>query len=310
MSVSLDNLKIFCDVARKKSFSRAAQLNNVTQSAASQVVLQMEKRLNVLLIDRSKRPLALTSEGQIYYNGCREIVDRYSDLESQIHAFPKEENSTITVASIYSVSLYDMNQYTQKFEALFPGRKVRIDYMHPNEVYDSVLLDESDLGLISFPRSLRTLEVIPWRLETMVFVCSTIHRFANLAQIDPIQIEHENFVTFNSELDIRRHLDNYLRQQKVKVNIVMEFDNIEAIKRGVEVNAGVSILPEPTVRSEVEKGSLAKVFLTGDTWERSVGIIHRRKKILTPAMKSFVELLKKGEPEHSRECANELVSVK
>src|SRR5208283_4197584 len=135
------------------------------------------------------------------------------------------------------------------------------------------LSDESDLGLISFPRSLRTLEVIPWRLEPMVLVCSPSHRFATLTQMDPAQLEQENFVTFDPDLDIRRYLDNYFRQQKVKINIVMEFDNIEAIKRGVEINAGVSILPEPTVRTDVEKGFLTKIPVTGEPLERPLGII-------------------------------------
>src|SRR5207244_8714525 len=148
--MQFESLKLFCDVVRNKSFSLAAVENHVTQSAASQVVSQLEKRLGVLLINRG-RPLEPTSKGQLYYEGCKELVERYMELEASIRNAPPELPVTVQVAAIYSVGLGDMGQYVERFEAQYPYAKAQIDYLHPDEVNEKVLDGTADFGLISFP---------------------------------------------------------------------------------------------------------------------------------------------------------------
>jgi len=289
--MTVEGLKIFCDVVRQRSFSRGAALNAVSQSAASQTVLQLEKRLGIRLIDRSKRPLALTPEGRLYYEGCRDLVDRYFAVETRIKALHAKTAGHVIVASIYSVGIYDMHQYVRRFLERHPGGNVRMDYLHPAQVYERVLNEEADLGLVSFPRSSRELAIIPWRKEPMVLVCHPYHRFAALPHVEAERLDGEDFVAFDPDLAIRRHIDRYLRRCRVRPNVVMEFDNIEAIKRGVEAGAGVSILPRPTVLREVANRSLALADLLGLELVRPLSIIHRRGRPLTPAMSSFIELL-------------------
>lgn len=288
---SLDSLKIFCDVVRQKSFSRAASMNEVSQSAASQAVSQIEKHLGVRLIDRSKRPFTLTAEGQIYYEECRDLVDRYLSVEARIRARHNKTICRVNVAAIYSVVLYHMNQYVERFLKDYPRGHVRFQYLHPDDVYDSVLSEQADLGLLSFPKPRRELQVIPWRNEPMALVCSPTHRFARTRKVSVAKLHGEDFVAFESGLAIRRNIDGFLRRHKVEVNVVMAFDNIEFIKRGIETSAGVAILPEPTVSSEVRKGSLKVVRMRELELVRPLCIIHRRKRVLTPAMLDFVEVL-------------------
>ena len=288
--VSLESLKIFCDVVRQKSFSRGAALNGVSQSAASQTVSQIEKRLGVRLIDRSSRPLTLTREGEIYYEECRELVDRYMALEARISRGTLETESRLTVASIYSVLLY-MDQYVQRFLKRFPNPQIRFQYLHPDDVLESVVNEQADLGLLSFPKAIRGLMAIPWRDEPMVLVCSTKHPFARLTEVRVEQLDGADFVAFESGLAIRRHIDRFLRQQKVSVNVAMSFDNIEFIKRGIEASGGLSILPEPTVRKEVASRTLAIVSMPELDLVRTLSIIHRSKRTLTPAVSGFIQVL-------------------
>ena len=96
----LKSLKIFCDVVHRRSFSRAADENGVSQSNASQVVQQLEGRLGVRLLDRSKRPFVLTPEGERYYEGCRGIVRKYFDLEREIRSLHEAKAVPLRVASI------------------------------------------------------------------------------------------------------------------------------------------------------------------------------------------------------------------
>ncbi len=289
--MTFECMKIFCDVVRQRSFSRGASAAGITQSAASQAVLQIEKRLGVRLIDRSKRPLELTPEGRVYYEGCRDLVERYAALEARTKSFQADVAGRLIVASIYSVGLYDMQRYVHEFQARWPSGTIRLDYTHPDKVCERVLNDEADLGLISCPRAPREFIAVPWRDEPMVLVCHPGHPFVRQGRIHLSQLQGENFVAFDSDLAVRRHVDRYLRESKVHVHVVMEFDNIEAIKRGVEIGAGVSILPEPTVRREVETGALMVVPVDGLELVRPLCIIRRRGKVLTPVMTGFIEML-------------------
>jgi len=145
MSVHLKSLKIFCDVVRQRSFSRAADENGISQSGASQVIHQLETNLNVKLIDRSKRPFVLTPEGEVYYDGCRAVVDRYFALEDKVKTLHQEVVGRVRVASIYSVGLHHMNQYVRQFLTDHPKANVRLEYLHPNRVYEAVEGDLADI---------------------------------------------------------------------------------------------------------------------------------------------------------------------
>ncbi len=287
----LKSLKVFCDVVSRRSFSRAADENGISQSGASQVVHQLEERLDVKLIDRSKRPFVLTPEGQMYYDGCRKIVRRYFELEEEIHTLHEEVAGRVVVASIYSVGLHHMGRYLQQFLVAYPKANVRLEYLHPRRVYDAVERDEADLGLVSYPRSSRNLEVTAWRDEPMVLVCPPDHEFAQLDSVTLESLHGHSVVAFESSLNIRREIDRALQERHVEVKVVMEFDNIETVKRAVEIGAGVSILPEPTVLREVEEGSLVKVPLAGQELVRPLGVIHRRGRPLTSTARRFLDLL-------------------
>lgn len=293
MAVQLKSLKVFCDVVRQRSFSRAADENAISQSGASQVVHQLEESLGVKLIDRSKRPFVLTPEGEVYYDGCRGVVERYASLEEKVRTLHEEVEGRVRVASIYSAGLHQMSRCTQQFLARFPGANVRLEYLHPHRVYQAVEDDLADLGIISYPKSSRTLKAIAWREEPMVLVCAPTNPLASMATIELSALEGAKMVGFDGDLTIRRQIDRVLHAQQVEVRVVMEFDNIETIKRAIEIDAGVGLLPQPTVAREVAIGSLVAVPLETDELIRPLGIIHRRGKELSTTARRFIELLKR-----------------
>jgi DNA-binding transcriptional LysR family regulator len=290
--MQLESLKVFCDIARCRSFSQAARLNDLSQSAASQIVLQMEKHLRVRLIDRSTRPLQLTPLGQRYYEGCRQLVEGYFELEASIRGARADVEATVQVAAIYSVGLGDMGKYVERFTAEHPGARVHVDYLHPDRVYDKVLDGTADFGLVSFPRPTRKWEVLPWREEVMVVACAPSHRLAGQSAVRPQDLDGERFVAYDRNLVIRRRLDRFLREHGVAVAVACEFDSIENIKKAVEISAGVALLPEPTLRREVQSGTLVAVPLSGCALTRPLGIIHRRHHSLSTAARRFIDLLR------------------
>ncbi len=288
----LSYLKLFCDLARCRSFSEAAVLNHVSQSAASQVVLQLEKRLGVQLVDRSTRPLQLTTEGEVYYEGCRNLIDQYQAVEASIRKTKAQASATVQVAAIYSVGLRDMNQYINRFSARLPGSTVHIEYLHPDRVYERVMQGRADMGLVSYPRKSRELVALPWRQEPMVLACVPNHPLATLKSIRIFQLEGVKYIGFDRDLVIRRHVDRFLRQHGVSVDIILEFDNIENIKKAIEESGGVALLPEPMLTKEVKAGSLAGIPLADEIFFRPLGIIYRRTHSLTRAAQQFIALLR------------------
>ncbi|MCE9553560.1 MAG: LysR family transcriptional regulator [Planctomycetes bacterium] len=290
----LKSLKVFCDVVHRKSFSRAADENGISQSGASQVVHHLEEHLGVKLLDRSKRPFLLTSEGEVFYEGCRKIVDRYFALEDEVRTLHSEVAGRVRVASIYSVGLHLMDRYLQDFLTRYPKANVRLEYLHPHRVYEAIDSDQADIGLVSYPKSSRMLKAIPWRDEPMVLVCSPQHRFARLEQIGLEELAGEKMIGFDQGLTIRREIDRVLAQHNVEAQVVMEFDNIETIKRAIEINAGVGLLPAPTVLREVEVRTLAAIPLENNELVRPLAIIHRSGKKLSMTVRRFIELLQRA----------------
>ncbi len=289
--MNIDTIRIFCDVVQHQSFSRGATVNDVSQSAATQSVHRVERHFGVQLIDRSKRPFVLTPEGRTCYEGFREVLDLYDAVEARVRSLRQEIGGLVRVAAIYSIGLHEMARCMQDFMRKYPKTKVRLEYLRPNKVYDAVLNAEVDLGVVSYPATTPDLGVIPLRSEKMVMVCHPEHVLARQTAVTAEHLQGEDFIGFDRNLNIRKEIDRYLRQRSVHVQVVMEFDNIETIKQAIGIGAGVSILPEPTVREETKNELLSAVRLIAPELHRPIGIIHRERKVFAPTVGKFIELL-------------------
>ena len=297
--MQLESLRLYCDVVRLHSFSRAADENFVSQSAASQAIQQLEQHLGVTLIDRTKRPFVVTPEGAACYTACRTLLDGWEKSKVEIGAVKARVDGTVRVAAIYSVGLHDLSRHQQRFMALYPEARVELELLHPHKVVDAVVRDEADVGIMSYPPATRGLAVVPLRKEPMAVVCHPSHPLARRRVVSLDQLNGEAFVAFDRELTIRKAIDRALRQHNVRVDVRMEFDNIETIKQAIMIRTGISILPRHTVQMEAGVRTLAAVPLAISDLTRPVGIIHRRQKPLTPTADRFVQFLLKDAGETS-----------
>lgn len=295
--MNIETLRLFCDVVRYRSFSRGAGANNVSQSAATQSVHRMERHFGMRLIDRTKRPFITTPEGQACYEGFREVLEQFDAVESRVRLLRQEITGTVRVAAIYSVGLHDMSQCMKDFMLRFPKAKVRLEYLGPAKVYEAVENAEADMGIVSYPQASAEIQVIPLRSEDMVLVCAPNHPLAKATVGTAEMVAGQDFVAFHRDLIIRKKIDRHLQRHKTSVNVVMEFDNIETIKQAVEIGSGISLLPEPTVRYELESGRLAVIPLATRELRRPIGIIHRHRHVFTPTASKFIELLQEVQGE-------------
>ncbi len=288
----IENFKIFSDLVESQSFSRAAKLNGITQSAVSQQLRAMEKHFNVLIVDRSQKQFRLTREGGKLYDSAKELLHMYEKLTSELQEMKKVISGTIHISTIYSIGLHELPPYVKEFLQEFPSVNVRVEYRRSNLVYEDVLHNAVDLGLVAYPNKMRQLEVIPFHEDQLVVVCSPNHPLARQKSVDIEQLKNEKFIGFDQDIPTRKATDQVFKELKLDIEPVMEFDNIETVKRAVEIDAGIAIVPSTTVLQEVKQGLICSVAIRGKKLTRPLAIIHRKGRVLTPAMKKLIALLK------------------
>jgi len=289
----IETLKIFCDLADLQSFSKTAAKHLLSQSAISQQLAQLELAHKCQLIDRKKRPIELTKEGQLLYEAARDMLDRYEQLKSELNSLKSSATSRIDVAAIYSIGMHTLPNYVKKFMANYPDVNVHIEYLSAEKIYELVLIGDVDVGLVAVPKKDKRLEVYDFEDEPLVLVCSPKHPLANQSQVDIHQVQFERFIGFEKDVPTRIWIDNILHRYNIVVRPVMEFDNIETIKRAVEINSGISILPQTAIPQEAASGTIRQIAFSNENFVRPTGIIVRKDRILGQAGRYFIELLRK-----------------
>ena len=270
-------------------------MNGISQSAASQHVQELERALGVELLDRSTRPLVVTPAGRLYGEFCRDLLRRKEDFEAALQRMRQEVEGTLKVAAIYSVGLSEMVSLEEEFARRQPEARLEVQYLRPERIYEAVLAGEADLGLVSYPETRRDITVIPWRREEMVLAVAPEHPLANRRDpVPPRELQGADFITFDDDLPIRRHMDRFLKEHAIEVNLALHFDNIQMIKEAVMHRVGVSIMPARIMKDDVEQGRLRAVRIADATLFRPLGIIHRKKKRFHRVAQAFLDLLREG----------------
>ncbi len=292
--MDVEDFQLFRDIARTKSLSRGAELNGVSQSAASQRVHEIERKLGVTLLDRSTRPASITPAGRIYLDFCCEVLRREERLEADLDEFRARIEGSVRVACIYSVGLSDMSRLRHEFEARWPQASLSVEYLRPDKIYEAVIDETADIGIVSYPEPVRNVTAIPWRDEPMAVAMAPSHSLALRRALMPADLNGLEFVAFDPDLPIRRAIDRFLREQGVEVAVAMHFDNIQMIKEAVALGTGVSILPRRAMQAEIDRGRLAAVPVQPEI-TRPLALLQRRGRKFNQAVLGFLELLLKHE---------------
>ena len=251
----------------------------------------MERHFKTLLIDRSQKQFQLTREGQRVYDSAKEILHTYDKLLSELQEMKKVISGTIRISTIYSIGLHELPPYIKKFLHDFPSVNVRVEYRRSNLVYEDILHNSVDFGLVAFPVKHRQIDAIPFRNDHLVLIAHPKHPLAKRTEVEVKEMAGQKFIGFDPDIPTRKAVDQIFREHRLEIEPVMEFDNIETVKRAVEIDHGVAIVPQATVLQEIQQGTLAAVHFKGKDFTRPLAILHRKGRVLTPAMKKFIETL-------------------
>jgi DNA-binding transcriptional LysR family regulator len=289
------NLRLIRDVAQHRSVSKAARWNDLSQSAASQALGELERELGVTLFDRGTRPLTVTPAGKAYVEFCRDVLRRHDEMISLLDSIKKQLNATVRLAAIYSVGLSEMSSIEARFAQRFADAELQVQYLRPERVWQAVAEDEADLGLMSYAESSREVVALPWRDEEMVVAVPPDDPLAAYQSLSASALEGRLFVAFDEDLPIQQHIDRYMREHEVEVEITLRFDNIEMIKQAVAHGAGISIMPQRVMHEDMLQGRLIALPLEPAELFRPVRIVHRRRKVFNEVTIGLLELLKEEE---------------
>jgi DNA-binding transcriptional LysR family regulator len=290
--MQIESLKVFCDLAETESFTKAAHINSVTQSAVSQQISSLERHFKALLIERSKKKFRLTREGQVLYDYSKQVIQTYDALHSKLQEIKDVISGVIRVATIYSIGLHDLPPYVKKFMKTYPTVRVHVEYRRANKVYEDVLSNVVDVGLVAYPTRDPKVEVVLLRKDPMVLISHPQHPLAKARSVKLKDLAGQKFIGFEPDIPTRRAIDKIFKENGVSVEYVMEFDNIETVKRAVEIDAGVSIVPRSTIVQEVSKQTLVEMKLDNPDLLRPIAAIYKKTKVVSPALREFLNVLK------------------
>ena len=290
----VETFKVFCDLVETASFSEAARLNGITQSAVSQQVRGLEERYGVVFLERGRKNFAVTPEGEVFLQAARDIVDGYRGIESKLRQMRDVVAGPLTVATVFSIGFHELPPYLETFRARYPEVQLTVHYRRANQVYADVLESKADLGLVAYPQERKGIEIEPVWKDRLVLIAPPKHPFSKRKKVSLKEIDGQRFISFEPDLPTRKAIDDLMREAGVRVKEVVEFDNIETVKRGVEIENALSIVPGESVNAEVAAGTLCRIDLEGRNLWRPLGVIRRRSKAITTPMREMVTLLKSG----------------
>jgi len=286
------NLKVFCDLVETGSFSLAADRNDITQSAVSQQIKSLEQRFGVVFFERGKKNFSITPEGTVFHAAALRMLEIYRNIDAELHAVRNEVGGPLRVATVYSLGLHELPPLLKDYRTRFPQVDLTVSYRRNHTVYDEVLSDHADLGVVAYPRARRGLVVEVFAQDRMVLISAPGHPLARRGGLRVKDLQGQSFISFEPDLPTRKAVDQLLREHEVEVEQAMELDNIETVKRAVEVESGVSLVPSNSVAEEVASGQLRALILEDvDMW-RPMGTVLRRGRTITPALREFVGALR------------------
>lgn len=289
----LQQLITFCRVVEAGSFTRAAELLNLTQPAVTRQVAALEAEFGEPLLDRQGRHFRLTRAGEIVYAHARRAVALVDSARRQVEALNHPEQGQVSIACVTTTGLFTLPGLLAAFTRQYPAVRVRVWSGKIAAVMDRVLDGESDLGLVTMPVTHPRLESVPLFQDRVVLVASPA-RAADLPQpLTLLDLAGLEMIAYQAPSRFRTLIEAQLESVGIYPQVAMEFDSHEAVKTMVLLGYGVAMVPESTVRSELEAGTLVELRVEGlPAMHRTTCMLLRRDPHPRPrAVENFIRLV-------------------
>ena len=287
--MDLDQLHTFLEIVRLKSFSKAAQTCYRTQPAISAQVRQLEQELNTTLFERLGTKIALTMAGRIFADYSEQILELRKRAQDAINELEKAPRGELVIAANEATCIYVLPRVFAEFKKMFPNVQLLVDRSYGSRVVQAVLDSQADFGITQLPVQEKKLQVVKIHSDEIKLLMPPGHRLAHKDYITPQDLLTETLLMPKTGTT-RARLNEWLDPIEDDMNVSMELDSTEMIKRFVMAELGVSFLAASNCAEEVEAGKIAAVSLGPEPMVRRLGLIYRKDKSLSKAALGFIQV--------------------
>lgn len=288
--MDLDQLHTFLEIVRLKSFSKAAQTCFRTQPAISAQVRQLEQELNTTLFERLGTKIALTAAGKIFAEYAEQILDLRRRAQDNINELDRVPRGELVIAANEATCIYVLPQVFSEYKKKFPNVQLSVDRSYGSRVVDAVLDNLADFGITQLPVQEKKLQVARIHSDEIILLLPGKHPLACQPYVTPRELTGHPLLLPKSGTT-RTRLNVWLEPVENKIQISMELDSTEMIKRFVMAGLGYSFLAASHCREEIAAGKLSAVSLGPEPMYRKVGLIYRKDKALSKAALGFIQVI-------------------
>ncbi len=288
--MDLNQLWIFYNVARHKSFSLAAEKLFVTQPLTSTKVKQLENAYKIKLFERSGKKIKLTYAGEILLSYAEKIFNTVKEADNHMEDMKEIKFGILKISAGLTLGTYYLPPLLAAFRNKYPNIEIHMKVKNKSEVVEDILSFRDDLGFVGYMEPNEKLVITPLWEEELVLIVSSSHEFARLKSVPLSKLNGQPFILREKGSGTRELVEEKLNKEQVSVNAVMELGSHEAIKRAVEVGLGISIIPTCAVKREVDAGPLKIIRLTKKKIFLKYYMIYHKDKYLSHTIQAFIKM--------------------
>jgi DNA-binding transcriptional LysR family regulator len=287
MRLTLRQLEVFAAIARTDNVSRAAEALNMSQSAASSALVELERQFDCPLFDRIGKSLRLNSTGRGLLPQVEDLLAKASEIEGFLAGGklgPLAVGATLTIGNYLATLI--VAEYLQRH----PESRVDLKVSNTRHVLDGLIRCELDVGLIEGEANDPDLLTEPWLEDELVVFCAPQHKLAQVEQVSNQQLADESWILRERGSGTRALFDRVVAPALEQVNIQLQLEHTEAIKRVVEAGLGLSCLSRVSLRDAFRRGSLVEIKTPQFNLQRHFYFVQHRQRHISPASRTFLAL--------------------
>ncbi|MGQ9919145.1 MAG: LysR family transcriptional regulator [Bryobacteraceae bacterium] len=286
--MDLDQLHTFLEIVRLKSFSKAAQTCYRTQPAISAQIRQLETELNASLFERLGTRIQLTPAGRIFAEYAEKILDLRRQAQDEINELERVPRGELVIAANEATCIYVLPTVFSSFKKKFPNVQLLVDRSYGRHVVESVVDNLADFGFTQLPLQEKRLQVVHVYTDEIRLLVPASHPLAAKESVAPRDVAPYPLLLPKGGAT-RTKLNEWLEPVEDELQISMELDSTEMIKRFVLAGMGISFMAASHFREGVEAGQFASVSLAPGPLMRRLGMVYRKDKVLSKAALGFIE---------------------
>lgn len=287
-------LQVFHAVAKRSSFTKAAETLFMTQPAVTFQIKQLEEHFNTRLFDRGHGRISLTAAGEVVLEYAERILSLSAELDTRISELTGEIQGLLLIGASMTIAEFMLPRVLGEFKVAYPGVKARLTVANSETIEHGVAAHSLDIGLIEAPSRLPSLSTEDCCEDELQVVCSPAHPLAKSKTLTAKQLLPHAYISREAGSGTREVTDGYFRQAGIApedVNTVMEMGSPDAIKGVVETGLGFAIMSKVIVAKEKQLGVLVTVPLT-PRLTRTLSLVYPKEKFRSRLVSSFVEFSK------------------